>query len=400
MSFFGNSSKKVNLIIDIGSGSLTTALVLFEEGKIPVFLHTARQEFVIIDKPDSLKLFDNMSKALEDSLATLMKSGFDHKYWKANNKKIDGALISFSSPWFMPKTKHIEIVKEKPFLLSESFVEDTISKEEEVFKNEIKSAGGTEDSFEVIEKTVVHIKINGYILNQTFGHRTNTFDAYLCMSVVSSSVMDKIHDIILQYAHIKKDEVIAHTFPLISFTVLRDLYQNYSNFIIIDTTSEVTDVTLVENEIITETASFPSGRNFIIRQIAKNFLVSTEIAESTFSLYTLGKLDSETTEKMQAILVEVEKEWSIYFEKAISEISKGLNLPNRAYISSDSDVASLYTAFLKLPKADATSGLRKNIDIVHLNNTILAQLYVNDSISIPDEFITTVAIFYNKMFNK
>ncbi len=400
MSFLKSSNKKVRLLLDVGSGSLTVSLVLFEDKKVPVFLHTISQDFVIVEKLNSVKLFENMIKSLDLVLTKIMKDGFNHKYWKSNSKKLDGVTLSFSSPWFMPKTKHIEIVKEKAFVISESFVDEVISKEEKIFESEIINSNGQEDSFEVIEKTIVHIKVNGYILNQTFGHRTNTFDAYLCMSIVSSGVIHKINELILKHTHIPKEKITAHTFPVVSFAVLRDLYQNHSNFLIIDTTSEVTDVTLVQNEIITETASFPSGRNFVIRQIVKGFGVSSEIAESTFSLYTLGKLDTETNKKMEAVLVGVEKEWSIYFQKAISEVAKEGTLPNRIYLTCDSDVANLYTSFLKLPKADETATLRKNVDIVHLNNTILAQLYKNDSVTVPNEFIVTLAVFCNKIFNK
>ena len=69
--------------------------------------------------------------------AELMKKGFDHKYWDYRNKKFDRILVALSSPWFIPKIKHVQIMKDTPFTITEDFIEDILKKEEEIFKNEL-----------------------------------------------------------------------------------------------------------------------------------------------------------------------------------------------------------------------------------------------------------------------
>lgn len=397
MHFFRNSNDEVYLLIDIGSGSLTLSFVLYNQIDIPFFLHTVKKDFFVIDKPESAKLFENMLKILDEGLEEIVNEGKSHKYWKSSSRGPSGIIISFSSPWFMPKTKHIEMVREKPFTVSQKLIDDLIKKEELVFKDEISNSTNSEDQLEVVEKSIVHIKINGYVLREYIGQKTTKLDAFLCMSVVSLSVMTKIYDIIFKHTHVPKESVLAHTFPVISFSVLRDLYPNYSNFLLIDITSEITDLSLIENDIISQTASFPSGKNFIIRQISKNFKVPIEIAKSNLSLFVSRKLDVETAGKMEIVLNNVEKEWSIYLERAIQEISDGKILPSRVYMTTDSEAESIYTAFLKLSKADTTASFRKNADIVYVENKLFTQLFKNESITTPNEFIVMLAIFYNKI---
>lgn len=399
MGFFTKSDSKVCLLIDIGSGSITTSYVLYERGKHLVFLHTLSREFTIADKPTSFKLVENMSNTLDSLLLDMSKNGFSHKYFKSNSKNISQVVMSFSSPWFMPKTKHVEIIKEKAFTITDSFINDLVSKEEEVFKKEIMSEHDSDgnDTFEVVENSIVHIKVNGYALKSISGHKTNSLDAYLCMSVISGGVLERVYSLILKHTHISRENILIHTFPVVSFSVLRDLFSQTRDFIILDATSEVTDITLVQGDIIVNTASIPTGKNFIVRQIAREFKVSVEIAESTLALYIAEKLDKVTADKMEKVITEIEKEWAVYFEKALLDLSQQLSLPQKLYITSDYESSKIYSMFVKLPKADVTALFRKNVDVLHVENKVLNNFYVNDSITIPNEFIVILAIFYQKI---
>ena len=100
---------------------------------------------------------------------------------------------------------------------------------------------------------------------------------------------------------------------------------------------------------------------------------------------------------MQEILLNIEKEWAVYFENAILELSPEMSMPSRVYITADSDIVSLYIDFLKLAKTDATSLFRKNMDLVQINQEILKPYYKNESVTQVDEFVALLAIFYNKI---
>lgn len=398
LSLFRKNTDEVSLLLDIGNGSITGSLVLFRKGSKPDFLYSLEVPFIISEKPNVSKLAEDMVGLLQTLLQDTMKLGFRHKYWKDKTKKIDGALLTFSSPWFVSKTKHIELSNDSSFVITKAFVEDIIKKEEEIFKNELKS-NVTESDFQVIEKSIVHTKINGYTLDDSIGKKTKNLDAFLYMSVVSTGIINKVEDILLKFAHIPKNRVLIHTFPLVSFTVVRDVFSASSDFILIDVTGEVTDITLVQNDVIKQSVSIPSGRNFMIRKIMKSFNVPSEIAESTLNLYTEDKLSPEDLVKMEEVIVDVEKEWSIYLESGLNELSPKMILPGNIYLTADNDVSGVYINFLRLSKTDSTAMFRKALNINHVSLESTSTFYIADSTVRTNEFAVILAIFYNKVYS-
>ncbi|TSC70752.1 MAG: Uncharacterized protein CEO12_128 [Parcubacteria group bacterium Gr01-1014_46] len=395
-SFLSSNKEEVAILIDIGNGTTTGALVVFEKDQKPRFIYIAKKFFATTEKLDAVKLEMEMNSLLEEMLSDLIKRGSEHKYWKSKDKEISRILISFSSPWFLSKTKNIHLDSEKEFVITDGFLDSIVQKEEFILKNELKNEDSGEP-FEIIEKSIVHSKINGYTLDSTLNKSTKSFDASLYMSVVSSVFINKIYNTLYKYTHIPQDRILINTFPLISFSVIRDLFTKESSFILLDVTGEVTDITLVKGDIITETVTIPSGRNFVIRQIAKTFNVSTEIAGSTLRLYLSKKLEDTMMSKMLDAIVSIEKEWSIYLENALTELSPEMNLPNSIYLTADTDVADLYIDFLNMPKNDTTNVFRKNVKINHINLEKTATFYQNDSGFLLDEFIVLIALFYNKI---
>ncbi len=395
LSFFSKEKEEVALLIDIGNGTMTSALVLFSKREVPRFLYAISSQFSVTDFPDAKHLSQSLNTLLEVQMAQITKEGFQHKYWQGKSKNIAGGMVAFSSPWFILKTKHLSLSNETPFIITSRFLKNIIEREGDAFRKELFE--DKEHSFEVIEKSIVHTKINGYTLENSLGKKTKNFEAFLCLSIVDAEVLSKIYQTVLRNVHVPKENLLVHTFPLVSFSVVRDIAPVNSDFILLDITADVTDLTLVSDNVIMQTVSMPSGKNFILRQISKVFGVSNEIGQSMLDMYNLEKLDAASHEKMQEVLINVEKEWSIYLENALLELSSDMNLPVKIYLTADNDVAKLYTNFLKLSKTDVTSNFRKNASVIHVSQELLSQLYKNDSLSPVDEFIVILAIFYKKI---
>ncbi len=400
LSFLDNSSDEIVLLLDIGNGTVTGAFVYFKTGQKPKFIGTSKMSFPIMEIPDSERLMTGMSTILESMLVEMMKTSSGKGFWKL--LKVSKALVTFSSPWFILKTKNIHLEEEKEFVITKAFLDDIVEKEEKKFEEELKKEAGVESqlTFQVVERSIMHTKINGYALENTLDKKTKAFDAMLCMSIISNEVIESVTSYILKYVHIPKERVLIHSFPLASFTVVRDMQKDNSSFFLMDITGEVTDMTIVDDNIITQTATIPSGRNFLIRQIVKSFDSNSDIAESILHMYLEKKLDDETSKKVETILIDAEKEWSIYFESALTELSPTLEIPNNIYLTADDDVAQIFIEFLNMPKTDATSNFRRNAKIHRLDKeTLINNCNVSPGIHV-DEFILILAIFYNKMMGK
>lgn len=400
LSFFRNEKEEVSLLIDIGNGSIGAAFVLFGQST-PKILYAIRLPLVIVENLDSKTLSQGMETLLDETIGAIVKKGFEMDFWKKKSKKISSVLVSFSSPWFVEKTKDIHISEEKSFVITRKFLESILQKEEESFQEELSknSGGGSESSFVVIEESIVRTEINGYVLNDSLGKKTKTFDLTISFAVLSKNIAEKINGIIIKHTHTSLAQIKMHTFPFISFIVLRDIFPNISDFLIMDITAEIVEITLVAEGVIVNTVSFPCGKNSIIRHVSKAFNSSPEVAMSHFHLYTENKVDLATQQKMQSVLADIEKEWAIYLEDALTGLSSEMHLPSRIYITADSDILPLFIDFIKLPKTDSTGNFRKNVEVVEVNHGLLSHLY-QDNASIEDQFIAILSIFYNKIIKQ
>lgn len=398
LNLFSNSNEENVILIDIGNGTITGALAVFERQNKPKFTYIIKKFFNTQEKIEIKKFESEMLSILDEIMSSIVKEAFKHRYFVGKSKKIKRVLISFSSPWFLSKTKSINLVNEKEFVVTESFLNNILSKEVKELEVEMEKDGG-EGELEVIEKSIIHSKINGYVLDNSLGKNTKNFDASLYMSVVGKNFTQKITEIIHRHTHLSKENVILHTFPLVLFTVVRDLFMKESSFLLMDITSEITDITLVKEDIIDKTVSFPYGKNFILRQISKNLNVSNEIADSTLKLYVTNKLGHEQVSKINEILASVEKEWAIYLENTLLEISPNMILPNSVFITSDSDIAQIYIDFLEIQKLDATANFRKNLKSTYVDLEKLRDFYENLSGFVLDEFVVILSIFYSRQKN-
>lgn len=399
LSFFNNTDKESSILIDIGNGTITGSIVVFERNKKPLFVYIVRNFFSISEKLEAQKLEIEMNNLLEQTLESIMKKGFEGKYWQNNRKKINKVMISFSSPWFLSKTKTIEISNDKEFIITKNFLLDVLSKEIDIYKKELEVEHGWE-YFEVVEKSIIHSKINGYVLDESVGKNTKNFNASLHISVVHNVFLDKVMDTVHKHTHLSKEKVHVNTFPLVTFSVLRDSFTKESDFMFMDITGEITDITLVKDDIIDKTVSIPSGKNFVVRQVAKNLSISTELAESAVKMFLNKKLDEQNTIKVSDILVATEKEWSIYLENALMELSPSLTLPSTLFLTIDKEYSDIYENFLKTPKMDQTNLFRKNLNLNRLDMNTLNSFYENQSGYILDEFIVILALFYKKIFSQ
>ncbi len=377
LSFF-KRKKETSLLVDVGNGSVTCAIVLFVKNSKPKFIHSMTRHFTATERPDPLRLSEGVLALLEYLLSNIVKK----------SGKLSSVLVSFSAPWFVLKTKNIHLENDATFVITKSFLADVLSKEENSLQN----------GFDINEKSIIHATVNGYQIENIIGKKTKVMDASVFMSATAKDVQQKVTGAISKQTHIDKNKIVLHSFPLVMFSVVRDNFEKSQDFILMDITSEITDITLVVGNTIVKNTSFPFGRNSIVRQISKTLNLSTEIAQSELNMYMTGKLDDSGVSIVQAILTDLEKEWSIYLEDSLLSLSPDLILPSSLYITADEDSTPIFMEFLQLSKTDVTGNFRKNINITYINKEVLAPLYQTSSKVGEDEFIAMLAIFYDKLF--
>lgn len=394
-SFF--DKENISLLVNISGGCINASLILFQKNQVPKFLYSVNVPFVA-ERQDNPRFSKEAGLLLDTILKDTIKNGWNKI--SGRNKKISHVIVSFSSPWFIFKTREIHISQDTSFVITKTFLDSILLKEEKLFEKEF-TKGNPElsgDRIEIIEKSIVHTKMNGYTVDDVIGKRTKVFDAFMCISAISQSLKEKVEDIVLKHTHIPKENIIMHSFPLVLFSATRDNFESGVGLVLININPEITDVIFVNNNIIESITSFPFGKNTIIRLISKTFKISPEIAESQLIMYLSQKINEQVSGVMQNLLQDLEKEWAIYFEDALLTLSPNMIWPKKTFVMVENRVSSIFIEFLKIRKTDATVNFRKNTDIILMDESILSPLYNNNIKTLTNESLVTLAIFYNKFF--
>jgi len=389
-------TEDVCLVLDIGNASLAVSLVLFVSGSLPEALYTLRLPLAITDHVNPEKLQVVLSSQLELALRSVVEVGLTHEYFSTHPKKITKALCVFASPWYASRTKHVSVTNNKSFFVTKDFLTDILSKEVSLFESELV-AGIHGDEFTegvvVMEKIIADVKINGYSIQDPIGHKTKAIETILYIGIGSKELVARIADQINKFFHVPGEDIIIHSFPLVAHTTLSKIYPLERHYILCDITGEVTDLTLVTDGIIRHSASFPVGKFSLIRKITQKMNVPREVAQSLLALWREHSSDAESAKNIEQIIADMEREWSVYFEEALSSLGKIGTLPQKVFFTADTDVAPLFIEFFNTPKTDMTSSWRKNLSVIHLSEDALKDFYTSRHSVLFDECIAIESIF-------
>jgi len=398
MSLFNRNknSGDVCLVLDIGNASLAVSLVCFEKGQLPRALYTIRVPLRISAHAHADKLRVTLTKELSEALSYVKEKGFQHEFFARREKKIHKVLCVLASPWYVSKTKKIPISNPKPFVITEAFLNDVLHKETEIFTKELKEGLHGEEfveGVEVMEKVILDAKINGYSIQNPIGQKTQDALITLYMGIGSHAVVTEIKDKLLAFFHTDHVDVAFHSFPLVSFKALTHMFPGEKDYILCDITGEVTDVSLVSGGVVVHTASFPSGKFFLVRKVAEAFDIPPDVAESFVSVWQTGKLHTEKDIHMHGVVNDVEREWNVYLEDVLVSFGEVGALPRKVYLTADTDTAPIFVEFLKIQKTDATASWRKGVMPVHLTEDMLGHFYISPKNLPFDECVALDTIF-------
>jgi hypothetical protein len=159
--------------------------------------------------------------------------------------------------------------------------------------------------------------------------------------MMSKNVMEKVREVLEKVFH--ADTIAFHSFALASFLTIRDLFYNDDNFILVDISGEISDVSIVYNDILYETVSFPLGRNSVVRELQKEEKMLPEEAHSALRLSAEGALAPPAA----GAVTRIEKKWLDALKEALRSLGGDLPLPQKMFVTADRDVSSWFERTLK-----------------------------------------------------
>lgn len=387
-SFFTKNAKRESLalLIDIGSASVGAALMEVGPDKIPHVVATTREDIPFQDELSSARFLSAMSHALERALKTIQLKT------KATGVPAN-IFCSLSSPWFLLKSRHLLVERKEAFEVNADFLEKLLDEEIDHLKAELKETLPPEDMM-VIEKKIIQTKLNGYDIKNPYGQQATHLKLTMTVGISSRKVIQRIERTLQNFFHVVPIHFGA--FPIAAFSAIRDIYPTEKTFIFLDITGESTDVTLVNNDLLMGTMTFPRGKNYFVRAISSQFAAPHEAAMSTLNMFLDGKLDAIMQQQVELLLSRLESEWVTRFQKTLTLFEADGPLSHKIFFMADADASSLFATCIGKATREVDAS-KKIFDVQYIDQIILEK-FVNFASEVNrDVFLATEALLATKV---
>lgn len=313
MSLFGFGKKKRETIavFDVGSASVGGAIIKISSENKPEIIAASRVPVNFLWDINFQAFWRCARNSLKKVLNSLAKDSLERP---------DKILCVFSSPWFISQTRIISLKKNEPFEIKKEFLEKLIDNEVRTFKKKWQSGNSRSGGEpEVFERNPMKVTLNGYPTRKPFGKKAKELKAYIYMSLGMKKMADEIRSMILE--DFGDRPVLFHTLPFVVSSVLDDVIRPEGGYIFADIGGEMSDISLVRDDVLEETVSFPFGRNSILRKISSEFKTSFKEASSLAEKFGSGRMNSSDTQKITPIMEAAKKEWTLLLRQALLELS-------------------------------------------------------------------------------
>ena len=385
-SFFKKQNDAaLTLIIDIGSSSVGAALVRIDPNKIPNILATVREDLSLQEELSSVRFLAAMNHALERALKKI------HAQTKGRGVPAQ-VFCTLSSPWFILKTRHINIAEEKEFTITEKTVDMFLQNDLERMKEELKGTLPDSD-IAIIERKILHTKLNGYDIKSPYGKKTTRMEMVATISISSKKVISGIESRVRHLFH--AEAIHFGSFPVALFSAVRDMFPTEKDFLVLDITGEATDVSLVNGDLLRSSISFPRGKNFFVREISAALKTPHGAALTLLNMFFHDMLD---TKKKAVVGQAIEKgkiDWVGRFEKGLAVLVKEGSNPHKVFFSADADVAPFFRDILE--KRGGVGGTKLDFEVQYLDQEIISRFVTCESEVMRDPFLTVEALLARKI---
>ncbi len=379
-------------IVDIGSGSVAVSIVLSEKKKtLPDVLYIHREFMSIRAKYTPEDHVRAMRHALFSTMLELEQNGMRALYKKDKRLRIENILVSCGAPWSYTTTQIIHFEQKTPFTTTPKLIEDIIARAYETEK-----AHGTDDKKiaadtgqQLVEKLIVDITLNGYHVQNPYHKEVSEITIAHLRGLVPISILTALEDI---ERHMHQSIALrVHTSALILYCVLRDLYPLVTHAMIVDISGEATEVTLIQDTILYETATLEVGAHAIIRDIATLSHTIPEEARGYLRAYAQGSVPKSHA----PLLAQAQKTYADQLEQVMRTLTVRYVLPQTIFVILDQPTKEFFVDSVASATKQATG--RETQTIIPLSPEAMRELVTLPAEVPIDPRLALAARFFHKL---
>ncbi len=370
------------VILDIGSSSVAAAVVSFSDN-VPHIECCVRKYVPFQDQVDENRFAPLLGEVLESVIQTIHKEGLCVSDTFLVPREI---VCVLSSPWHDTETLTASFEQQKPFRVTEKVMDNLIA--------QIESQRGSTEGSTIIEDKIIHSALNGYTTQSPLGKTASRISVTFLRSTATTAIHNKVTEVV-EKSFGGDIPIEFRSFTLASFSVVRDLFGDVKDCMLVDVTGEVTGMYVVRESVLGDTLSFPYGQNTIIRHITQKRGGVPEDTHSQIKLYFSNKEGP-----MSDYLIEEEKQWVEMFGKSCGELAtESEPLPERVFLVTSAEFEKWFTEMIGRVDFSQFTATRDVFKVEPLMSAKVSDLCKYKEGVPRDSFISTAALFYNKEYN-
>ena len=351
MSFFGSpqktSGKTPVLIFDIGGTSVGAALALLSSGSKPYVVHASREWLRPLEEVSLARLTGLLETAIDSVAEELLSVGAHRLHALGYGRRLPNAVDCFmTAPWYVPHMGTVHLAGAKPFKVTHGMLEHAIDGERKSIEKRFGASpvkGGS--ALAIIEQQILSLAVNGYTTENPYVQSANDVEFLLYTALAEEGPLASFSARIARTFHVEK--ATTHSFLLAFFSAIRDSREAEEDFLLLDVSGEVTEVSVVRNGGLRASVSFPLGRNFLARSLASECNLSFEEALSLLAVHSLKQSNDTVAARFSSALLRVEEKWMRQFEESLARIAMESFLPHSIFIAADEKIAQWISAVVR-----------------------------------------------------
>ncbi|MEN9582117.1 MAG: hypothetical protein RL641_71 [Candidatus Parcubacteria bacterium] len=297
---------KKSLILHIGSDRVIGALGIFSNNDRPHIVEIAEKEVRLGEQESELqfmKLFRDVTSKVAEILSRGGHFTPEHIY------------ISLESPWFTGQTRTIYYSKKTPFIFTENISHSLIDQDFKQYKTEAEEAFG--EKLQMLDKSVIVTKLNGFQVSSPIGKKAREVSISYYASLSPKLFLDNLCE---DLEKVLRGKIRFFSSSASLAGALYMTLERYKKLLVVSIGGEVTEVLYLENGILINNSTFPSGRNFLLKTLGNELKQNPLEIFSLLNLCSAGRAHENVTRKVDQIVGVVEKVWRKQLRKSVHDV--------------------------------------------------------------------------------
>ncbi len=383
----GKRNTPYGVVVDVHSGSVGMAIVHSEPSmKLPELIYSHREYIKIAENPDTAGLVRALRQALFAASLHLSQEGTRALTEYDPTGVLSKILLVCGAPWANTVTRFINVEDREPFVVTEDKVKGLIAEAERRDEEELKTASLLRElNISLVERSVVNMAVNGYPVHEPYGKRGTELSLAHISGLVPQAIIDAVQDI--EEKLLPQTTHASHTFALVLFCVVRDLYPTTHQGLLIDISGEATEICIMQEDILMETCVFPFGTHTFLRMLATELNTFPEEAMTHLKEY-----GEHTPEPIKLAIAKVSEQYIRSLREAYTLLEERYSIPHHLFLTTS---RSLHTYFDQIVRQVSEKYISPHGTFTSLNSDMIKEQV--SKVKTEDVFFLIEARFFHKL---